>query len=87
MLFRSVVEVQDSGRGLAPEALARIFEPFASAHTLSSGLGLSVSHAIVTSLGGTLRAESHEGRGTLLTLTLPEAEGTHLEARAARLAG
>ncbi len=39
----------------------------------SSGLGLSVSHAIVTSLGGTLRAESREGRGTLITVTLPAA--------------
>jgi two-component system, NtrC family, sensor kinase len=68
-----VVEVQDTGRGLPPEALSRIFEPFVAAHTLNTGLGLSVSHAIVTSLGGTLRAESHEGRGTLLTLTLPEA--------------
>jgi signal transduction histidine kinase len=32
-----------------------------------------VSHAIVTSLGGTLRAESREGRGTLITVTLPAA--------------
>ncbi|WNG26695.1 PhnD/SsuA/transferrin family substrate-binding protein [Cystobacter fuscus] len=68
-----VVEVQDTGRGLPPEALSRIFEPVVSAGAPHTGLGLSVSHAIVTSLGGTLRAESHEGRGTLLTLTLPEA--------------
>ncbi len=68
-----VVEVQDTGRGLPPEALARIFEPFLTPHSSSTGLGLSASHAIVTSLGGTLRAESREGRGTLLTLTLPAA--------------
>ena len=79
-----VVEVQDTGRGLPPEALARLFEPFVTAQPNGSGLGLSVSHAIVTSLGGTLRAESHEGRGTLLTLTLPEAGEV---VSSARLAG
>jgi signal transduction histidine kinase/ABC-type phosphate/phosphonate transport system substrate-binding protein len=68
-----VVEVQDSGRGLTPEALSRIFEPFVATRPGTSGLGLSVSHAIVTSLGGTLRAESREGRGTLITITLPPA--------------
>jgi signal transduction histidine kinase/ABC-type phosphate/phosphonate transport system substrate-binding protein len=69
----AVVEVQDTGKGLAPEALSRIFEPFVATLPGSSGLGLSVSHAIVTSLGGTLRAESREGRGTLITITLPAA--------------
>ncbi|WNG36622.1 PhnD/SsuA/transferrin family substrate-binding protein [Archangium violaceum] len=68
-----VVEVQDSGRGLQPEALSRIFEPFVASRPGSSGLGLSVSHAIVTGLGGTLRAESRQGRGTLITITLPPA--------------
>ncbi|WP_375754821.1 PhnD/SsuA/transferrin family substrate-binding protein [Corallococcus exercitus] len=68
-----VVEVQDSGKGLSPDALAHIFEPFATARPNSTGLGLSVSHTIVTGLGGTLRAESREGRGTLLTVTLPAA--------------
>jgi signal transduction histidine kinase len=80
-----VIEVQDSGKGLPPEALSRIFEPFAAARAGSTGLGLSVSHAIVTSLGGTLRAESREGRGTLLTLTLPAASDAH--SRPALLAG
>ena len=68
-----VVEVQDSGKGLSQDALAHIFEPFATARPNSTGLGLSVSHTIVTGLGGTLRAESREGRGTLLTVTLPAA--------------
>ncbi|MFL5353230.1 PhnD/SsuA/transferrin family substrate-binding protein [Archangium sp.] len=81
-----VIEVQDSGKGLPPEALSRIFEPFAAARAGSTGLGLSVSHAIVTSLGGTLRAESREGRGTLLTLTLPAASGD-ASCRPALLAG
>jgi two-component system, NtrC family, sensor kinase len=82
-----VVEVQDSGRGLPPEALARLFEPFIAAQGHGTGLGLSVSHAIVTGLGGTLRAESHEGRGTLLTVTLPAADDVAEPGSGARLAG
>lgn len=81
-----VIEVQDTGRGLPPEALARIFEPFVASRAGGTGLGLSVSHAIVTSLGGTLRAESREGRGTLITLTLP-APCAQAGSRPALLAG
>ncbi|QRO02665.1 PhnD/SsuA/transferrin family substrate-binding protein [Archangium violaceum] len=81
-----VVEVQDTGKGLRPEVLSRIFEPFVTARPSSTGLGLSVSHAIVTSLGGTLRAESREGRGTLLTVTLPPA-AEMAQPRPALLAG
>ncbi|OJT17700.1 sensor histidine kinase [Archangium sp. Cb G35] len=82
----AVVEVQDTGKGLAPDALSRIFEPFVATVPGSSGLGLSVSHAIVTSLGGTLRAESREGRGTLITVTLPAAAEVAQSRQQVRLA-
>ncbi|HYO55017.1 sensor histidine kinase [Archangium sp.] len=68
-----VVEIQDTGVGMSQEVLARLFEPFFTTRPASTGLGLSVSHAIVTSLGGTLRAESREGVGTTLTIILPAA--------------
>ncbi|AKJ08408.1 sensory box histidine kinase [Archangium gephyra] len=68
-----VVQVQDTGVGMPAEVLARLFEPFFTTRPASTGLGLSVSHAIVTSLGGTLRAESREGVGTTLTVILPAA--------------
>ncbi len=68
-----VVEIQDTGAGMSPEVLARLFEPFFTTRPASTGLGLSVSHAIVTSLGGTLRAESREGVGTTLMVILPAA--------------
>ncbi|MET0402611.1 MAG: ATP-binding protein, partial [Cystobacter sp.] len=51
------------------------FEPFFSTRATSSGLGLSVSHAIVTGLGGTLRADSREGHGTRLSILLPAMAG------------
>ncbi|MBN1207274.1 MAG: PhnD/SsuA/transferrin family substrate-binding protein [Myxococcaceae bacterium] len=66
-----VVEVQDTGVGMKPEVLSRLFEPFFTTRPNSMGMGMPVSHAIVTSLGGTLRAESQPGAGTLITITLP----------------
>ncbi len=69
-----VVEVQDTGMGMSPEVQARLFEPFFTTRPTSTGLGLSVSHAIITSLGGTLRAESRQGVGTTFTVTLPAAQ-------------
>jgi C4-dicarboxylate-specific signal transduction histidine kinase len=68
-----VVEVQDTGVGMSPEVLAHVFDPFFTTRKSATGLGLSVSHAIVTSLGGTLRAESRQGVGTTLTAVLPPA--------------
>ncbi|HZH75895.1 MAG TPA: ATP-binding protein, partial [Archangium sp.] len=84
-----VVEVQDTGKGMSPEVLSRIFEPFVASRPSDTGLGLSVSHAIASGLGGTLRAESREGRGTRLTLTLPGAveETEETGSPPARLAG
>jgi two-component system NtrC family sensor kinase len=66
-----VVEVHDTGEGMKPEVLLRLFEPFFTTRANSLGMGLSVSHAIVTSLGGTLRVESELGVGTRVTVTLP----------------
>jgi signal transduction histidine kinase len=68
-----VIEFQDTGAGMAPDVLSRLFEPFFTTRVNSTGLGLSVSHAIVTGLGGTLRAESQPGVGTLFTVVLPSA--------------
>jgi two-component system, NtrC family, sensor kinase len=76
-----VVEIQDTGTGMPPEVLARLFEPFFTTRPASTGLGLSVSHAIVTSLGGTLRAESREGVGTTLMVILPAASEPAASAR------
>lgn len=71
---RLVVEVSDTGIGIAPEALARIFSPFeqgnASIHSRYGGLGLglSIAHSLMSAHGGTLEAAS-EGidRGAQLT--------------------
>jgi two-component system NtrC family sensor kinase len=66
-----LVEIDDTGEGMKSDVLPRIFEPFFSTRPGSMGMGLSVCHAIVTSLGGTLRVESQPGVGTRVTVTLP----------------
>jgi signal transduction histidine kinase len=69
----AVVEVVDDGRGIAPEHLARLFEPFftTKAEGEGTGLGLSVSHAIVERHGGAIRVASQLGKGSTFTVYLP----------------
>ncbi len=68
--------VEDNGKGMSPETLANIFEPFFTAKRGAgepgTGLGLSITHAIINSHGGGIRAESKgPGRGSRFTVTLP----------------
>lgn len=68
--------VEDRGPGVPEEFRARIFERFAQAESAAarsgSGLGLSISKAIVEHLGGRLDFESHAGEGTVFFFDLPE---------------
>jgi len=68
--------VKDTGIGIAPSALPRVFEPFfrASNRPDSYGLGLATVKRLVESHGGTIRVQSEEGRGTTFVVTLPRAE-------------
>jgi PAS domain S-box-containing protein len=72
---RIVIEVKDTGPGIAPGDLSRIFEPFFTTKTLGegTGLGLSVCHGIVTSMGGEIQVESEIGKGTVFRVILPVA--------------
>ena len=70
------VSVADTGRGIAPEALPRVFEPFFRGDPArsgpGSGLGLALAKRIVEALGGSIRAESDPGRGARFALEVPE---------------
>jgi signal transduction histidine kinase len=66
-----LVAVADTGEGIATEYHGTIFQPFVTTRQSGSGLGLSVSRAIVESYGGTLTVESVLGQGATFTLTLP----------------
>ncbi len=66
------LSVRDTGEGIPPEDLARVFERFyqsTSPHPGGSGLGLAIAHAIVTAHGGRIWADSAPGQGTTVTLT------------------
>jgi signal transduction histidine kinase len=71
---RVAVEVEDTGCGIPAEHLTRIFEPFFTTKGKEgTGLGLSVCHGIIQSLGGDISVESTVGKGTLLRVQLPGA--------------
>ena len=68
-----LLELSDTGVGIASQDLARIFDPFFTTKPLGqgTGLGLSISLGIVRALGGELTVVSERGRGTTFTMRLP----------------
>jgi two-component system sensor histidine kinase HydH len=68
---RIEARIGDSGPGVAPENLNRIFEPFFSTKAQGTGLGLATARAIVTEHGGSIRVESVEGKGTTFIIDFP----------------
>jgi two-component system NtrC family sensor kinase len=68
---RLAVAFSDTGHGIAPEDLERVFEPFFSTREDGTGLGLTVSHNVVERHGGEIAVESAPGRGTTFTVWLP----------------
>lgn len=66
------IEIRDSGKGISPEYLDHIFDPFFSTKEESgTGLGLWVSYGIIKNHGGNIRVESTVGTGTAFFTTLP----------------
>jgi len=65
--------VRDTGPGISPDVLPRIFDPFYTTKPDGTGLGLSISYGIVSEHKGTIDVESLPGRGTTFILTFPTA--------------
>ncbi len=68
---RAVVEIRDTGPGLADEVRDRVFEPFFTTKPSGSGFGLAISYALVESFGGILTLETDGLRGALARVVLP----------------
>ncbi|RYF40514.1 MAG: two-component sensor histidine kinase, partial [Comamonadaceae bacterium] len=68
---RGLLEVVDTGPGIAPEVMPRILEPFFSTREGGLGLGLSLCETLATGMGGNLAAHDNPPRGAMFTLSLP----------------
>ncbi len=71
---RVAVEVQDNGKGIAPEHLERVFEPFFTTKRMgtTTGLGLSVCYGIILGLGGDITVDCSLGQGATFRVLLPQ---------------
>jgi two-component system NtrC family sensor kinase len=80
-----VIEIADTGMGIAPENVAKIYDPFYTTKGVGrgTGLGLAVSYGIVQEHSGHIAVESTPGKGTTFRITLPTVNArTHLQAAA-----
>ena len=70
---RAVVEVADTGAGIPPYLLSRIFDPFFTTRAVGAGtgLGLTIAHGIVSTMGGRIHVDSKEGQGSTFRVVLP----------------
>jgi two-component system, NtrC family, sensor kinase len=69
----AIIEIHDTGLGISGAALRQVFEPFYTTKPpgMGTGLGLTISHDIVRTLGGRIEVESMEGRGSIFRVALP----------------
>lgn len=72
---RVAIDVSDSGIGIAPAELDRIFDDFYTTKERGTGLGLSIVRRLITDMGGRIHVESEPGRGTTFTIELPAETG------------
>jgi CheY-like chemotaxis protein/anti-sigma regulatory factor (Ser/Thr protein kinase) len=84
---RAIVEIADTGSGIAKQHLERIFDPFFTTKPagVGTGLGLAICHRIVLEIGGSIEVESEVGKGTLFRLVLqPARESQNVKAKTMR---
>jgi len=65
------LDVIDTGPGLSPAVMAKLFQPFFSTRAGGLGLGLSLCDTLATGMGGRLSAQPHPSGGAAFCLTLP----------------
>jgi signal transduction histidine kinase len=72
------LDVIDTGSGITPDQMARLFEPLFTTKARGIGLGLAVSKGLVQANGGIISAESSPGTGTTMSVSLPMADASGL---------
>lgn len=70
-LSRIRITFEDSGRGMTPDQVEQLFEPFSNSTSGGTGLGLSIVYQIIRDHGGMINVRSAEGEGTVITIELP----------------
>jgi signal transduction histidine kinase len=68
---RVTIEIRDRGVGIAPDDMARIFDPYFTTRRTGTGLGLPIAKNIIEGLGGSLAVSSRRGEGTDVRIDLP----------------
>ena len=71
----AVLEVADTGPGIAPEISSKLFQPFMTTKPHGMGVGLSISRTIIEAHDGQIFAENRAGQGALFRIRLPLAAG------------
>ncbi|MFQ5717357.1 MAG: nitrogen regulation protein NR(II), partial [Nitrospinales bacterium] len=70
-----IITVSDTGGGIPPENLAKIFNPFFTTRERGTGLGLAIAHNIIKAHQGTIEVDSRAGQGTTFTIKIPAWKG------------
>lgn len=78
---RVYISISDTGTGIKPEHISRLFEPFFSTKGVKGmGLGLSVTYGYIKNFGGDMTVESQEGKGTTFTVMMPVLTNAEIDA-------
>jgi signal transduction histidine kinase len=70
------LDVIDTGSGITPAQMEKLFEPLFTTKARGIGLGLAVSRSLVQANGGVISAQSSPGSGTTMSVSLPTANGS-----------
>ena len=69
-----ILSVADTGAGIAPDNLTKIFDPYFTTKKSGTGIGLTLVYKIIRGMGGDINVNSRQGEGTIFRITLPRME-------------